>query len=188
MLTKSAVKFILQGMNTKLIIGTVSALAIALVLFGMNMSYSNTEVRLRNQLTAKQKDNENELDNLKKKISQTVQVTDLQKQMLVDVVIGQAQARKGGSGSLATLVHESVPNVDVSIFKNLLNLIAGSRDSWTMRQKELLDLKREHDNVLTVAPSSWFVGGRPHIEVVIVTSGATKEAFRTGEDNDTKLK
>ncbi len=159
------------------------------VVFGVGyITCSNYEIRLRNAINAKQRDNQSELDNVQKKIAQTVQVTDLQMTALKDIIVGNAEARKGGSGSLATMVTEAVPNVDVSVYKQLQNIIAGSRDAFTMRQKELLDLKREHDNARTVAPSSWFVGGRPEIEVTIVTSGRVKENFRTGEDNDIDLK
>lgn len=179
-------------MNNKnlIVVGVICGIVALMVLMGVGMyfSYSNSEIRLRNQITAKQRDNQNEMDNMKKKISQTVQVTDLQKDMLMGVIVGNAQARKSGAGTLATMVREAVPKVDVKIFKNLMNIITSGRDSWTMRQKELLDLKREHDNLLDVAPSSWFVGSRPHIEVVIVTSTATQEAFKTGVDDDSKLK
>lgn len=170
------------------IVAGVAALLGCIMLVVMYFSISNSEIRLRAAIVAKQRDNESELDNLKKKISQSVQVTDMQKQMLIDVVVGNAQARKGGSGTLATLVREAVPVVDVKVFTNLMNLIAGSRDSFTMRQKEILDMKREHDSMRLTFPGSVVLSGRPEIQVTIVTSAAAKEAFRTGEDNDTKLK
>jgi hypothetical protein len=165
-----------------------TTIALGVILVITCISYSNQEVRLRNQITAKQRDNTSELDNVQKKISQFVQVTDLQMAAIKDIIVGNATARKGGSGNLATFVTEAVPNIDTSTFNNLQNVIAGSRDAWTMRQKELLDLKREHDNLIDVFPSSLIVGSRGKIEVVIVTSAAVKENFLTGEDNNTKLK
>lgn len=162
---------------------------VGVFLLGMMwVNYSNAEVRLRNQITAKQRDNQSELDNVQKKISQTVQVTDMQMAALKDIIVGNAEARKGGSGSLATFVKEAVPNVDTTTFNNLQNIIAGSRDAFTMRQKELLDLNREHDNLIDTFPSSFIVGSRGKIDVVIVTSGRAKDSFKTGEDNDVKLK
>lgn len=160
-------------------------LLVVLLIYGV--SVSNGEARLRNQLKAKQTDNNSEYDNLWKKISQSAQVTDAQKQALVDIIVGNSKARAGqGGGSLATMVHEAVPNVDTKTFENLQNIITGSRDSWTFRQKELLDLKREHDNMLSTFPSSMILGflGREPIDVTIVTSGRTKDAFKTGADDD----
>lgn len=167
----------------------VSVLGLALIIGLMYVSYSNKEIRLRNQIKAKQVDNTSELDNVQKKISQIVQVSDMQMQALKDIIVGNAEARAQGAGSLATLVREAVPNVNNDkTYLSIINIITGSRDAWTMRQKELLDLKREHDNVIDTLPSSLFVGGRGKIDVVIVTSGRVKENFRTGEDNDIDLK
>lgn len=173
--------------NQLLVTGGVFALLVLIVGL-MFVSYSNQERRLRNQITAKQRDNQSELDNVQKKISQSVEVTDIQMAALKDIIIGNAQARKGGSGSLATFVTEAVPNLDTTTFNNLQNIIVGSRDAFTMRQKELLDLKREHDNLMDTFPSSVFVGGRGKIDVVVVTSTRAAESFATGEDNDIKLK
>lgn len=169
------------------IIVGVSVFVLVLVVGLTFVSFSNKEHRVRNQITAKQRDNQSELDNVQKKISQSVQVTDIQMAALKDIIVGNAQARKGGSGTLATFVTEAVPNLDTGTFQNLQNIIAGSRDAFTMRQKELLDLKREHDNLIDTWPSSMIVGGRGKIEVTIVTSSHAKENFRTGEDNDIQL-
>ena len=90
---------------------------------------------------------------------------------------------------MATLVHEAVPTVDTSTFNNLLNIVTSSRDAWTMRQKELIDLKREHDNIIDLFPSNLIcmVLGRQKIDIKIVTSSRTGEAFKTGKDDDVDL-
>jgi hypothetical protein len=68
-----------------------------------------------------------------------------------------------------------------------MNIIVSQRDGFKFRQKELLDLKREHDNLIDLFPSSLFVGSRGKIDVIIVTSTRTEEAFKSGKDDDTKL-
>jgi hypothetical protein len=155
------------------------------------VSTLNHENGLRTAIVAKQKDNQSELDNCVKKIGQSAQVTDAQKNALIDIFKGYAQARSAGKegGSLANWIHEAVPNVDTSTFNNLQNLIAASRDRWTMQQKELLDLNREHDNVITMIPSGLVCSlfGRKKIDVTIVTSTRTEKAFATGLDDDTAV-
>jgi len=87
-------------------------------------------------------------------------------------------------------IQEAIPNIDAKTFENLQNILVAKRDSWTMRQKELLDFKRVHDNILDVGFRGLVltkVFGRSKIDVQIVTSGATKMAFETGEDNDTDV-
>lgn len=161
---------------------------IAAYVFFASIGYSNAEKRQRNLITAKQRDNHSELDNMMKVIGQTAQVSQEQMKMLKEIIIGHAEARSGkGGGSLATLVREVVPNVDTKTFQNLQNIIVASRNSWTQRQKELLDIKRVHDNLIDEAPSSWFVGSRGKIDVQIVTSSKAEAAFEAGKDDDTDL-
>ena len=175
--------------STLITIAALVSVAIALlVVVSMYISTSNRENMLRNQFNAVQKDLHNQLDLTNKKISQTAQVTQAQMEALKDIIVGNAQARaQQGKGSMAAMVTEAVPNVDTSTYKTLINLVAGARDTYAAAQTRLLDVKREHDNVRTLMPGSFFVGGRPELEVRIVTSSRTEEAFSTGKDDDTTV-
>jgi hypothetical protein len=160
----------------------------AIIVFGMYVSASNSETSLRNQFVAQQRNLHNQLDLVTKKITQTAQVSAAEVQALKDIIVGNAQARAGqGGGSLATAVTEAVPNVSIDTLKNLQNIIAGARDTYATQQALLLDIKRAHDDVRTRIPSGWFVGSRPELEAIIVTSSKVEEAFRTGVDDDTQV-
>ncbi len=165
--------------------------ALALIVFFIGVSASNGEKRLRNAITAKQKDNTSEFDNMWKTLQQTAQIPDRERDKLKELFVEYAQARTGndeGQAKMMKWVTEAVPqNVDAGLYKQLMNTIVASRRSWTDRQKEILDMKREHDNALDLFPSSLFVGGRPRIEVQIVTSARTGAAFDSGQDNDVDL-
>lgn len=159
------------------------------VIGSMFISYSNQEATLRTTIEAKQKDNTSEFDNMWKKISQVAQVTEGQKEALKEILVGYAEARsqgRDGSGSFINALHEAIPNVDTSTFNNLQNIIVGSRDAWTMRQKELVDLSREHTKLLRVFPSNLILSilGRKTIDITIVTSSRTEKTFETGKDDD----
>jgi len=86
-------------------------------------------------------------------------------------------------------IHESVPDVPADTFRNLQNIITASRDSFAMRQRELLGLKAEHDTLLDSFPSGPLLSmlGRERIEVTIVTSTKAKETFEAGVDDDVDL-
>lgn len=160
---------------------------VLLILFMYGVSVNNKEVVLRNTITAKQKDNTNEYDNMWKTIAQTAQVTDAQKNALKEIFVAHAQARAVESKNLLMAwIKESIPNVDTSTFNKLMSIITGARDRFTMRQKELIDIKREHDILLDKFPSSMILSilGRQKIEITIVTSTRTEEAFKTGKDDD----
>jgi len=151
----------------------------------------NREIRLRNAISAKQRDNQNEYDNLWKKISQAAQVSQAQKDALIEIFIAHARARGGVHSGDAVIkwLQESVPNVDTTTFNNLQNIIVGSRDSFTMRQKELLNLKREHDILFDSFPSGFILKalGKEKIEVTVITSTRAEQTFKAGKDDDVRL-
>ena len=160
----------------------------AITVFTMYISTSNGEIRLRNQIQAVQVDNQNEFDLMWKRIGQVAQVTQAERASVERIIVGYADQRSGGgNGSFINAVREAIPSIDNATFINLQNIIVSSRDRFAQRQKQLLDLKREHDNILMTFPGSLFVGGRPKIEVTIVTSDRTQEAFSTGVDNNIEL-
>ena len=84
---------------------------------------------------------------------------------------------------------KSIPNVDEStkIYSQVMNIVVSSRDSWTSRQKEILDMKRVHDDIIDVGFRGFsclmFSEGRRSKGYYRYIAD-TKEAFATGEDND----
>lgn len=169
-------------------IGVAALLAVgALVVFGTGVSYYNKEKRLHNLITNKIKANQSDLDAVKKSIIQSANVTEEGADLIVRAIQANASGRDGGS--LFKSVQEAVPNVDLSLHKNLMNIITGSRETFSTRQKELLQLKTEHDNIVDQFPGSivGMIFGWEKIDVPIVTSTAVQEAFATGKDDDTEL-
>jgi hypothetical protein len=173
-----------------LIIGVGVLVAIMIVVFSA-IGKLNTENALRQTIVAKQLDNQSEYDNMWKKISQVAQVTMSQKEALKEIILGHAQARSGtgDKGAIMSWIQESVPNIDTSTFNNLQNIIVSSRDRFTMRQKELLDLSREHNTMLGKIPwgSLLRAMGRNEIDITIVTSSRTEESFRSGKDDNVNV-
>lgn len=163
-------------------------LAFIVMFAGMLMSYHNEEVSLRNAITAKQVDNTNEFDNMWKKIVQVAQVSEKQKEAFKEIFTSYVSGRGANSsdGQMMTWVKENVPTPDLSIYNEVLNIIVASRNSFTTRQKELLDMKRAHDNLIDQLPSGFFLRiiGRDKINVTIVTSSKTDKVFETGKDDD----
>jgi membrane-associated HD superfamily phosphohydrolase len=153
------------------------------------VSYSNQEIRLRNTIEAKQKDNTSEFDNMWKKISQVSQVSDKERTSLMEVFNSYAKSRSSGDNNqmLMKWIQESIPNVSSDLYKNLQNIIISSRDSWTMRQKELISLNNERNILIEQFPGSLFLSSRSKIEIKIITSSRTEKTFETGKDDSTDL-
>lgn len=145
---------------------------------------------MRNLIVAKQKANEVQFDNLWKTLTESFQITEAQNVAVKEIVVGYAESRTNKrGGSLATLVHEQVPNVDKNseTFQKLMNVVTSMRATWTRKQEELIDFKREHDNLIDSFPSSIVcsIRGKDKIDIIVITSGRTEEAFETGRDDHT---
>lgn len=177
--------------NRNLTIAGVVAVGLLVLLFLVGkITYSNSEIRLRNQISATQRNLLNELDKTMKNISSSAQITEYQMSSIKDIIIGNAQARNtGAGGSLMTMLTESVPNIAPTspVFINMMNLVTGARETFATKQTRILSMKAEHDNLRMLWPSSMFVGGRPEIIVRIVTSTKAENALATGKDDDDVL-
>jgi hypothetical protein len=176
-----------MNLAIKISIGLLVILLTAGVFIGgAFVSYYNQEVELKTAINAKLQDNQNEFDLMAKKISQTVKVTDKQMVALKQIFVENSEARTNKSNNqLMTWVQESSPVIDTTTFNNLQNIITSSRDRFALRQKELIDLNREHDLLLSKFPSNIILSilGAKHIDITVITSGRTEEAFFTGKDN-----
>lgn len=136
------------------------------------------------------KDNQSEFDNMFKKIGQSMQVTKAQQDSIKEIIVANATARTTSGGELIKMVTESIPNIDTKTFQNLQNIIVGSRDSFSFRQKELIGIAEEYNKNLSVFPRNIILGmlGFKKLDPLVITSSHTKEVFSSGEDNEVELK
>ncbi len=157
---------------------------------GMAVSSLDKEAGVRTLIEAKQRDNTSEFDNMWKKISQSAEIPAAKKDALMEIFTAHAKARTTGGGGLMKWVQESVPNVRLDEFQNLQNIVISSRDRWTARQKEILDLQRAHDLMFEKVVNGAILRafGRDKLDrVQIITSSRTEKAFDEGVDDDVSL-
>ncbi len=155
--------------------------------FLMSISSSNTEIRLRNQIAAQQDANTVTYDKVWKVIAQKAQVTEKAKDSFKEMYIPLMEGRYASGGNFMKWIQEHNPQFDFSIFKDLMNSIEALRGEFTNVQIRLLDLKREHDNLIGTFPGTWFLSGRQPIKIQLVTSEQTKKTFDDGEENEIKV-
>lgn len=174
----------------------LAALAIVLfgfgiVLFSTTISFHNQETGLRTQYEAKIDANHADYDALWKIISQTAQVPAQYKADFAEVYgkIMEARYPEEAGGTLMRWIQEQNPQFDSSLYAKVQTVVESQRTSFANRQKELRDVKREHDKLVRQFPGAIFASflGREELEAVVVTSDRTEEAFTTGTDNDTAL-
>jgi hypothetical protein len=175
------------------VMAAVFAVVVVVVLGGgyllMSLSYKTTEVQVKNGVLAQQKSCEAYFDKMWKVISQKAQITDQYKEAFKEIYPALMAGRYGNEkgGSLMKWIQESNPNFDVSLYKDLMASVEAERAGFFREQQKLIDLNREHDNLLEQPVSGFFLKGKAKIEIVIVTSDRTAQAFATGKDNDVDL-
>lgn len=157
-----------------------------LVVFGISaISYNNREAEIKNLISAKQTDNQNIFDTVWKTISQQAQITQEYKKTFIEIYPALIEGRYEGKNSLMSFIQESNPNFDTSLYRQLMVTIEAQRLRFESNQRQLIDYKRELDNLATKFPSRWFVDN--DADITIITSERTKEIFSSGEDNNVNL-
>lgn len=159
-----------------------------LIFFFMSIHYRTREVELRNQITAKQRANEASFDTCWKIVQQQAQVTDSYKEGFRQIHTELMQGRHYESGgSFMKWIKEANPKFDVKLFLKLSNSIEAQRTRFMRDQQDLLAIKQEHDNLLDSPVSGFFLSGKQKVDVQIVTSSKTQDAFKTGKEDDIEV-
>ncbi len=180
-------------MNMKKIIIGVSVCLLLLITvitwFSMSVGATNGEIELRTQVEAQQKKCETYFDKMWKILKEKAGVTDQYKKAFQDIYPALIAGRYSGQsdGSLMKWVTESNPTFDASMYKDLMQSIEIERTGFNNEQERLIDLNREHSALLQKIPSKWFLGGIKKIEIKLITSSRTEEAFKTGKEDNIDL-
>jgi hypothetical protein len=72
------------------------------------------------------------------------------------------------------------------MYERLQVVIESNREEYFNEQKKLIDYQREHHNFIHTWWNShvWGLESRGDVDIVIITSAATKAAYASGEEND----
>ena len=155
----------------------------------------NIFVEQETGISAQFEQNKNNYDKMWKKFREAASTTTLMADDLERVYKSSISARYGEDGSQAAMqwLKEQNPNIDTSLYKNLQNMIDAGRENFSADQKMLIDKKRVYETMLKQFPTNLLASTLefPKIDMEkmsIVTSGKTKKAFETLEDDEIKLK
>ena len=176
--------------STKVILSFILVCVVICVSpFFFYMGYHNREVRLRNQFVAQQKLNEGIFDTVWKTVQQQSEVATTERETFKETFTEIMESQQGiaGSGTLASFFTQAKVDVSPDLFNKLMTSIESQRMMFLDGQKKLLQVKKDHDDILNQLPSSLFVGGRDSLEAQIVTSAKTDEVFKSGKEEDIQL-
>ncbi len=173
---------ILSTFGGLLIVGAI------VVLVGVGIS--NDEIDLREQCNAQQEANKAVKDKTWKVVKQKAGILDKYATDFQKAFGGIMSERYQGETQGAPMfkwIKEHNPEYSTEMYKDLADAVEANQTEFLNVQKRLIDIKREHMNILKKWPSKMVVGDRDTLEIIIVTSSTTKKVFETGEDNDVDL-
>ena len=133
-------------MNTglKIVVGVfIFLLVFGIGCFSTINSINNNCVSYEAQIEAQYRQNQNNYDNMFKKILEVSQVTDKYAKDLKELFDNTMRGRYGKDGSKAMFqfLKEHNPTLDTQVYTKLQNIIASGRTDFMNEQKMLLDKK-----------------------------------------------
>lgn len=183
-------------MNTSTLIKLAIGALLAIVLFvfaGNFISFSNTEVGLRNTFEQKIDERTAFYDGMKKIFAGKAQIATKNDESFrknIDIIM---TSRKDGEQVMMKWITESNPNANYQevskLYSELSRAIEAKREGFFEQEKVLQDIVRQHKMHLQTFPNvlyNMFLNRQPLVYKVI-QSDETAKVMTTGRDNNDKL-
>lgn len=171
---------------TLLVIIIIAVLVVALV--AMYFSYNNKEIALRKEAEAQKGKIESVHDKMWKVIKQKANVTEQYREMFEKVYPDIIAGRYSGEGAMAMKwIQEANPEIDASLYKDVMQAIEIQREHLHTAQTRMLDVIREREALIESYPSRWFISNKSKIEYEVISSTRSKTVMETGLDDDVEI-
>lgn len=155
----------------------------AVILF-MYFGYNNQHVDYHTQCDAQVKVIETRLDNMWKIISDKFSMSQQYADDFKEVAKVNA-SNFGEGGEMWKWVQATYPQIDASIYREVMATIESERKGLENAQKKIIDVSREHNNLIAKVPSSWFISDKEKLDWNVISSKESKVIMITGEDERT---
>jgi hypothetical protein len=163
------------------------------VFVGNFISFSNTEIDLRNTFEQKIDERTSFYDKMYKVISQKSQIAvknDESFRKNINIIM---EGRKDAPQVFMKWITETNPNANYSevsvLYQDLSRAVEAQREGFLNQEKVLQDVVRQHKNLIQKFPGSFYnmFYGRTKLEYTPIKSSLTEEVMRTGKDDNVKL-
>lgn len=177
----------------KTLLGTVVFLLLMLLIgFVWYASANDTEISLRENVKAKQKECKSNRDKLHQTLFNVAQIPDqfmdkskeAFKEIYPDLIEGRYGDARGGA--LMSWVTESNPNFDMAaastLYLDLQNAIEANFAEFDKKQKELISAQQEHSVFIKKTWNNifWKFNKRGEVDIILLESTRTKKDYSNG--------
>jgi hypothetical protein len=172
-------------------IGFLALVAILIVfLITSYISANNYGASIESQLNAARENNQNILAQYQQKVLESVQVPDMYKNDLKEILTAEMSGRYGSEGSEAVFqfLQERALNFDSKLYLNLQDVISSGRKDFEKGQTVMIDIKRAYEASLNYFwKGMWLrISGYPKIdlnEYKPVITYRVEEVFKNNKES-----
>lgn len=176
-----------------LILGVVAIVFIGLV--GSYVSANNTGAMFEADLVASRDNGKNVLTQTQNTIMEMVQVPEMAKDDIKEVVAAALEGRYGEDGSQAVFqsIQEQNPSVDPKLYTNVQDAIQSGRKNFEREQTRMIDIRAKFQTSLRTIPTGFFMrlAGYPTVDFKDfepITTSRVDKVFETGNEEVLKLR
>jgi hypothetical protein len=172
---------------------TVTLFFTGLIFVTQLISFSNSEIDLRNIFKQKTDERTAFYDKMWKIISQKTKVAVKNDDSFKENINSIMSGRKDSDGVIFKWIKEVNPNANfnevTSLYNDLSRTIESQRESFFNQEKVMQDVVLQHNNLLDKFPNSFYniFFNRKHLEYKPITSDRTDEVMKSGKDNNVDL-
>ena len=155
-----------------------------LVFIIMYFNYTNQHIDYHNRFDAEEDVVEARLDNMWKIISDKFTMSQQYADDFKEVAKVNA-SNFGEGGEMWKWVQATYPQLDPTIYKEVMATIESERKGLENAQKKIIDIVREHNNLVLKVPDRWFIADKTKMEWIVISSNESKIIMNTREDERT---
>lgn len=163
-------------------------LILAVIVITAMFSYQNDEAKLVNEFKAQEQKIEAVHDQMWKVIRQKAGIAKEYSAQFDSIYTHIMDKRySSNDGVLFNWIKESNPNFSPELYKELSVSIEVQRKQFLGAQEKTIDIVREQNNMLDIAPGKWFLSGRKRLKYEVISSTNTKHVMDTRLDDNIDL-
>lgn len=157
-------------------------ITLVIIITILSFSYKNQHIDLHNRYEAENKVVETTLDNMWKTISDKLSINKMYSNDFKEIAKTYANSFET-NGEMFKWISTQYPTLDASIYSNLMNTIESERLAFKKVQDKIIDISREHNNLVNKIPSKWFISDNTLLEWSVISSSETQKIMKDKIDN-----
>jgi len=164
--------------NTKVLGGVgagVLVLALIIGFFGVKVHVGNVALQKEKAIVQLNNNNTIQLNQYVASLKEQVGIANVKSNALDKILKDALSARynptqmadPNSKGSFYSAMHEAYPNIDVSVYDQIITFVQGQRQDYALLQKQLQSMLADFDTWRGSFPNSMFAGGFPDHWLVV---------------------